>query len=340
MNFVFNFLKVFLAIPSACLLVQDDSDKSVVTVKGRLVQHDVQDFEVDLESLKTTLHQRVELPPPPFPANWPDMKVDERQQWIKEFEAGEDGKAFVEQRKKLLEAAPQFELQLDNDGSFVVYDVPRGSYGLRGRLENKVAEKNYVFEVFGQIEIGDDVDEVLLDPVRVTVTRLLQAGEKMPEFEIVTFDGKAKIDSKFLTGKHVLVSFWSMKSPPSLEFSKSIQKMFAAAQEPHDLQLLSVCIDSDRAEALEYVKTSQVKGWHGYAETWDHNMVSEFGVRSIPALFLIGPDGTIKMTNADFQTAFRTQELELEQIVINGIRNGKSPSPAGQDSPAGADGSN
>lgn len=350
MNFIVNSLLFFIALSSGTLRVQEDrvqedrvqgnSDRSVVTVTGRLIQHVVQDLEIDLKSLKTTLHQQVELPPPPFPADWPDLKLAERQQWIQEFEASENGKAFAEQRKKLLEAAAQFELQLDKDGSFVIYDVPRGSYGLRGRLEKTVAEKNYVFEVFGQMEIGENVDEVLLDPVRVTVTRLLQAGEVAPEFEIVTFDGKANIDSKLLIGKNVLLSFWSLNSPPSLEFSKSIQKMFAAVEQSHGLHLLSVCIDSDRAKALEYVQSNQVKGWHGYANTWDHKMVSAFGVRSIPALFLIGTDGTIKMTNADFQAAFRTQELDLEQIVINGIENRKSPNPTDQHSPAGADGTN
>ncbi len=328
---ILNFVMFCMAFQS-CLAQEDNDngrDKAKVpgaTLKGKLVQNENPDFQIDLAELKTTLDQQVKLPPPPLPDDWKDMNVEQRQAWARDFDASERGKAFIEERKKILESAPHFDLRLEDDGSFVVYDVPEGIYGLRGELEKTISDRNYIFEVFGQISVGGDVDEVLLDPISVTVTRWLVAGEPIPNLDIETFDGKNRIDNSLLSGRNVLVSFWSLKSPPSLEFSKTIQEMYAKSRKKNNLQLFSICINSERDEALKYVKEQKIKGLHGFAKSWEHETVNEFGVRSIPALFLVGTDGKIKMTHADFQQAFRAPNAELTQIVEDSIA-GKLPKP-------------
>lgn len=304
-------------------------ESSLATVKGRLLQHEKPEFNLDFADLKAEFIQRVELPSPPVPQGWPQMSPVDRAAWVSEFEASDEGKQFLADRQKIVDSANRFELSLEKGGQFVLYDVPPGTYGLRGRLEKEVEKKLYVFEVFGQVQVSEDVEEVLLDPMMVTASRLLKSGEAVPEFSIPTFDGKAKIDNSLIADKNVLFSFWSMKSPPSLEFVVQVQQAYQDIREHRPLQLLSVCIDSDTQDALDFVKAKKLLGWHGQAEQWEHSMVNEFGVRAIPALFLSDDQGIIRMTQMDFQRSFhQNAQADLTQIVMEALSNKSVPTPA------------
>ena len=320
-------------------LQKKNRDAEQATIKGRIVQHEKKDFQIDLNELQCMLNQQIQLPEPPVPKEqWPEMTQQQRQDWVKNFEASEQGKAFIADRKKRIEAAERFEIQVEDNGSFTLYDVPPGLYGLRGGVEKKIGDKNYVFEVFGQIDVAKDVEEVLLDPMAIAVTRLAKPNEAIPTVNIKTFDEKATIDNKLLKSRNVLVSFWSLNSPPSVEFSKAVQQSFkdvtkqmasqtspsiAAKDVAPNFQLLSICVDCDRKKALKHIVDNGLAGWHGYAKDWEHETVSEFGVRSIPALFLLGADGKIKMTPFDFQFAMRSADAKLSQIIID-VLNGKN----------------
>ena len=316
-------------------LLEKKRESKDATIKGRIVQHENIKFRLDLTELGCMLNQQIKLPDPKVPEKeWPKMTQKQREEWVKKFEASEEGKRFIANRKKLIESAENIEIQVEENGSFVVYDVPRGEYGLRGRAEKKIDGKDYVFEVFGKFSVKD-VEEVLLDPMTVIVTRLTKPNEDIPNINIKTFDGKATISNKLMDNRNVLVSFWSLKSPPSVEFSKVVQKAFkdiqrlrqAKEENEEVFQLLSVCVDCDRKAALKHVVKNGLAGWHGYAENWEHETVSEFGVRSIPALFLLGADGKIKMTPLDFRFAANSKDVTLTQI-INDVLDGKNiPTP-------------
>ena len=308
------------------------------TVRGRIVQHESRTFKIDLNEMKPVIIEQVKLPEPPVPEDrWPKMKPEEQQKWVRDFETSDRGKKFLADRKLRLENANRFELKVEKNGSFVVYDVPKGTYGFRGRLEKKLAEKTYVFEVFGRIDIEDEVEELLLDPLSVMVTRLVKSDELVPDASIKTFDGKftiqtqdgkVKIGKKVLGNMNLMVNFWSPKSPPSIERNKLIQELFDTINKEDSIELLSVCVDDNRKKSLEFVVNSEMKGWHGYAKDWEHRIFSEYGVRSIPALFVVGKDGKIKMTPADFMMVLQTQPRDQLSKVVLDCLNGKSvPTP-------------
>ena len=307
----------------------DESKVATATIKGRLVQNENQQFRVDLSELKPVLNQQIQLPQPPIPETWAEMTIEQRQTWVKEFEASEKGKAFLADRKKRIEAAARFPIQLEDDGNFTVYDVPHGSYGIRGFLEKEIAGKKYVMEVFGQISIAEKVDEVLLDPMMVAVTRRLSKGEATPDFEILQFDGQRKINRRLLESsdakqKYVLLNFWSMQSPPSQEFCSVVQKAYAAVGKKHQIQLLSICVDSDPAKTLAYVKEKKLLGWQGYVENWEHEMINEFGIRILPSLYLLSPEQKIAATDADFRSAGALISDQALTQFVDGVITGKS----------------
>lgn len=322
----------FTPIASACVVQEqevskrsDDIEASIV--KGRLVQHEDKKFKISFSELNPTFDQRVEMPSRSLPPNWQQMTIEQKQQWEKEFIESEAGKAFLAERKRRLEAAESFKIQMEDNGNFVIYDVPEGTYGLRGKVEKEIESKTYVVEVFAQVVITEKVEEVLLDPIAVTTTRLVKRTEKVPNFEVETFDGKRKINDEMIAGRPVLINFWALESPPSMEFAKTIQKSFKTLKESHKLHLVSVCVGSDRNKALKLVQKNLIRGWHGYADDWEHPAVNEFGVRVIPAIFLIDTDGKLLMTNGDFRAAFQVKDAELTKILTDAIEGKMVPTP-------------
>ena len=312
---------VFLIAGSSGVLQAQEKEESEggVTVKGKVVQASGKDFVLDLKDLEAKLNQQVQLPAFEIPKNWGDLTPEERKSWFEKYEASEEGKAIIEKRKKLIEEAAKFELKFDKEGRFAIYDVPPGTYGLRGRTEKQIENATYVLEVFAQVQVSEDIDELLLDPIQVLATRILKPGEPTPQFSIDTFDGKLKLENKLLVDRLVLMNFWSLESPPSLQFAKSLQEAYEKLKGKYEIQLVSVCIGSKPTSALEYVKENGVKGWHGYVKNWDDPMLEKFGVRGIPAMFLIAKDGTIKTTNNDFRQLFRAEGAQLEKVIQDSI---------------------
>ncbi len=257
-------------------------------------------------------------------------KFKEREAWIKEFQESEKGKEFIANNEKLLEKAHVFELKIEANGEFTVYDVTPGTYALRGRVDKELQNRNFAFEVFGEVEVLEDVDELMLDPIEVLVTPLLVAGESAPPFSLKTHDDSATLVPSQFRGKYVLLNFWSTESPPSVEFQTEIQKMYDQLKSKHPLELLSVNVDANREGAIDYIKKAKLRGRHGFTDGWNHPTLEAYGVRAIPAQFLLDPEGKISMTNMDFRRAFMAGKPDLATIVDDRIEGKDIPTPADQ----------
>lgn len=327
----FSIALVVLCLPgtawTATSLARDGA-----AIRGKIVQSSHKGFDIPLQELNTQLFEQVFLPDPPLPANWKDMQVEQRQAWIKEFEESEKGKQFLANNEKLLDKAQVYDVKIDDQGEFAVYDVPPGTYALRGRVDKEMNKRNFAFEIFGEVKVLKDVDELLLDPIMVTVTPLLVAGESAPEFSLKTYDNSATLVPSQFRGKYVFLNFWSTESSPSVEFQAEIQKMYTRLQSKHPLELLSVNVDTNRKTAIEHIKKAKLQGRHGFTDGWDHSTLQAYGVRAIPSQWLLDPEGKILMTNMDFRRAFIAGKRDLATIVDDRIEGKDVPTPADQQS--------
>ena len=195
--------------------------------------------------------------------------------------------------------------------------------------------RNFAFEVFGEVAVLDGVDELVLDPIIVLVTPLLVVGETAPPFNLKTHDNSATLIPKQFRGNYVFLNFWSTESPPSVEFQKEVQAMYAQLKPKHPLELLSVNIDSKRKVAIEHIRKSKLRGRHGFTDGWDHRTLEAFGVRAIPSHWLIDPEGKIKMTHTDIHRAVMAGKSDLATIVSDRIEGKDVPTPANQPSVQG-----
>jgi len=300
-----------LGVLIVCLTVGNCWGDDKAAIKGqvqfdpdRLTSWNDGQLKIPYEELAVKLYQQIELPPIPLPANWESLKPEEQQAWAIAFEESEEGKKFIEEREALIATARDFEVILEKDGKFVVYDVPVGIYDLRGFVDKEIKEIVYRFEVYGRLEVIPGLDEVRLNPIPIEITPLLQAGMAAPPLRISTHDDSQTITIESFAGNYLLIGFWISDSP-NAAFQQQIQTVYGQLKDKYPLRLLSICVDGDRKAGLRFIVDQKLaQGNHGFTDGFSHPTVFDYGVRSIPSLWLIDPQGKIALSQFDFGRAF------------------------------------
>jgi peroxiredoxin len=124
------------------------------------------------------------------------------------------------------------------------------------------------------------------------VTRL-QVGDPAPAFAARTVDGKplALADYK---GKYVLLDFWATWCGPCRGETPNLKTVYDTFGKDERFAMLGLSLDAKTDEPKAYAKEHGL-GWsQGFLGDWSSTDVPErYGVRGIPSIWLIGPDGKV-----------------------------------------------
>lgn len=121
-------------------------------------------------------------------------------------------------------------------------------------------------------------------------------GQKMKDFTQNDPSGKP-INLSSFRGKYVLVDFWAAWCGPCREENPNVLKVYQQFSDKA-FAILGVSLDSSEekwkkaieADKLPWTQVSDLKGWRNEVSVY-------FGIRAIPANFLIDPNGTIIAKN-------------------------------------------
>lgn len=122
----------------------------------------------------------------------------------------------------------------------------------------------------------------------------------------------APFDLEKLRGRVVLVDFWATWWSPCM---KGMPQLLSAYQKYHDkgFEIVGISLDDDKARML---KITAEKGmvWPQYfdGKRWSNDIVTKFGIREIPAMWLISKKGLIATTNAQENLDATIQKLLAE----------------------------
>lgn len=303
---------------------QSAQTPKLATVKGQVAIPDAWKATIKADAIPLEMIAQVEIPDPKFPDNWQQMTVAEQEAWWQKFEQSEEGQAYIREGQAKIDNAPRFKVRIEADGRFVVFDVPPAVYILRGRLDQKVNNQDYAFELFGELVVQTGVDEVVVKAIDCVVTPIIQPGQVAPDFNLVTTD-KSQVTKKTFADKYLLISFWAATSPPSSEFQKTIHTAMQKIRETQAVELLSISMDQNVEDIAEFIATHGSQGPVALAGGWQSPVVRAFGVNGIPSVWLIDPQGNVAMTSGQLGYALRTSGLPLAEIVTYRIDGKELP---------------
>ena len=128
------------------------------------------------------------------------------------------------------------------------------------------------------------------------VSTFPQKGEKAPDFELSTPDGK-KIELSDLKGKVVLIDFWASWCGPCRRENPNVVQAYekynkARFQNGKGFEIFSVSLDRNEEAWLKAIETDGLI-WKSHGLDVGSTVAKQYGVSSIPTAFLINGDGII-----------------------------------------------
>jgi thiol-disulfide isomerase/thioredoxin len=210
--------------------------------------------------------------------------------------------AGIEYSKKQSRDALVFQ----QDGTFRIEDVPGGKYMIRlelhegGKGDSVVNRFNtpLIARLEKDVEIpgaaGERSDEPFdLGVIEVAAKTVLKTGKAASTFEVKTVDGKPLRLSDY-KGKYVLLDFWAVWCGPCVAETPFLKETYEAFKDDPRFAMVGLSLDPEADAPIQYSKKNKLGWTQGFLGDWSKSDVpNQFGVEGIPAIFLLGPDGTI-----------------------------------------------
>lgn len=125
----------------------------------------------------------------------------------------------------------------------------------------------------------------------------VKVGEVAPDFNFTTLKGQDFRLSDF-RGKYVLLDFWAVWCQPSKEETlllKSVQQKFSGRT---NLVFVGLSLDDHSEKPADFLKTAGIERAEGFLGNWNKDILRNgptrlYGVKAIPSIWLIGPDGKV-----------------------------------------------
>jgi len=202
---------------------------------------------------------------------------------------------------------------------FVVLGVLREISAKIDSVEEKIAvqsRENAAFDHLVDAEAGRDKDSIIV-------------GKPFPALEFKDLNGKTVNISK-LKGKVVIIDFWATWCGPCL---RETPNLLSAYEEFRDkgLEIVGISMDKDRQKLESYLETHKIS-WPNYydGKSWDNEISSRFGIRSIPAIMLLDREGVVRKT--------RIRGTDIREVVEEFILGTPKYNPPQAPLPDGASG--
>ena len=241
-------------------------------------------------------HVRLRSQPPVLrmPAGFINFTDEQWSVWWEGFHESPEGWAY-------LEGDRQFAVAIRPDGTFRIEDVPSGRYVLKLPFRESVGDGSSGRLAFARADVeipeipGGRSDEPLdIGPIPLEAFpfRELNVGDRVPDIIPEAADGRT-LNLAALRGKVVLLAFWSTRwSMASLPHLKTTYDTFG-----RDPRFVMIGLNEDFApEAMKWCVARHNLAWEQrYLGSSDdpNPIAAAFGVRFLPAVFLIGPDGRV-----------------------------------------------
>jgi len=216
--------------------------------------------------------------------------IEKRTKWWQDWCKSDIGRQHLE----AFATGTIFEFH--SDGSFIGEMVEPGRYRINGNLQQNGKRVAVLDEVhFVVPPRGTNAGDAPFDVGKVTLKAVknLRPGDVAADFTVRTLDDQSLKLSGF-RGKYVLLDFWATWCGPCVAEMPNLQETYEAFGKDGRFVMISLSLDSAREDPEQFVKARGLRWTQAFLGEWSRDTVTQdYGVYSIPHIFLIGPDGKV-----------------------------------------------
>lgn len=133
------------------------------------------------------------------------------------------------------------------------------------------------------------------------------AGDVSPDFEYVDLSGERHLLSEW-QGQNVIVHFWGSWCGPCRKENKELVRIMNSPDA--DAGIISIGIETDKQAWETAIRVDSLFWLDQYSEfqRFNSTIAKEFGVKSIPSIFLVNPKGKVLQVNPTIK--------QIEEFVV------------------------
>ena len=227
-------------------------------------------------------------------------------------------------KKSIADLEARLQQHPDNESFFYIYRLLIRLYIEAGREKDidqlidrfKIANaKTFLAQIHE--ELGNA--ERAMEYRRKVTPPLGLLGKPVPDFSATDLDGKP-ISLQQYCGKVVLLDFWAVWNGFCVGDILNVKKIYDTYKD-RGFEVIGVSLDTDETKLRNYLKENDIP-WRQIFSGLERQdpLVKQYDVKSIPARWLIGRDGTLIAHEARHKLISREgREPDLERLVAAAV---------------------
>jgi peroxiredoxin len=160
-------------------------------------------------------------------------------------------------------------------------------------------------------EIADDAPPGQLKAAAQEELKKLDALGKPIDLQFIAVDGR-KVDLAKLKGKVVLIDFWATWCGPCVGEVPDVKKVYDQFHS-QGFEIIGISLDKEQGQLTQFVADHKMD-WPQFfdGKYWQNKYARQFGIESIPAMWLIDKKGVLRVVDARTDLNGQVEKLLAE----------------------------